>query len=454
MEQHQQTYEYLKTIRNSGELLLAIISDLLDISKIEAGQLYLDDQPFSLRETLKAVYDSAQTIHARVDFNQHITMSLTLLDDENANDIDVYDPNNKNMSNAIVDCLMGDPTRIQQVLHNLLHNSIKFTLAGGGGNVQCKVRLVNKIKEDNKDDDKTPRTDTPKTQFLEFQVSDTGVGIPQEKQQEIFRAFRQAHPRRDQRELGGTGLGLTISKKLVEMMGGEISLTSSTEGPNRGTVIAFTLPYRPVNEASTEIRQDTTSSSKKMMEETGERLCSPQTPPPPPSKVKNHLLSSTSTTSSSIPVLSSSSVLPVSPTIRPIVRSSLSKPSAAPLPPPPQLKQQDKQISSSISSSSSPCASIAKSQGKVLIVDDNMINLKLAVRLVNKLGYETITAMNGKEAVTIYQSDRLSIHAILMDKEMPIMNGKSQKQFIMMFVGFLCISRVSAVKLSRPAGLD
>jgi len=214
--------------------------------------------------------------------------------------------------------------------------------------------------------------------MLEFYVKDNGVGIPKDKQKEIFQAFRQAHPGRDSHELGGTGLGLTISKRLVEMMGGQMWLESETSNDQRhprGTTVSFTLPYKTCAVAfKNKIKQ-----LKKL-----------KSPAPPPTEPTESSLSSSSQSS-----LSSSSS-----------SSSSPQPSSAPID-----KVQPR----------------GETPSRVLVVDDNLVNLKLAVRLVNKMGFQTETARNGQEAVDAVERDRSSgedqIKLVLMDKEMPVMDG-------------------------------
>lgn len=177
--------EYLGTVKLSVDSLLTLVNDLLDVSKIEAGKLELETIPFSLAET---VGDTIRTIAVRAAA-KGLALDYQL------------DPN-------IPDAVVGDPGRIRQILFNLVGNSVKFTNVGG-----IKV-LVNA----------TALTDS--NIDLHVSVADTGVGIPADKQEQIFEAFAQADGSTTRR-FGGTGLGLTITAELVEKMGGRIWVESA-----------------------------------------------------------------------------------------------------------------------------------------------------------------------------------------------------------------------------------
>jgi PAS domain S-box-containing protein len=193
-----QQREYIRTANESAEALLAILNDILDVSKIEAGRLALDQAPFSLRD---AVEDAVKLFAARADAKR-LELACHILPD-------------------VPDALVGDPGRLRQVLINLVGNAIKFTAAG---EVIVEVRA-------------TSVTDAETV--LEFTISDTGIGIAPDKQWQIFGAFVQADSSTTRR-FGGTGLGLTISADLVEMMGGRIWVTSE-EG--RGSQFRFAARF-------------------------------------------------------------------------------------------------------------------------------------------------------------------------------------------------------------------
>jgi signal transduction histidine kinase/CheY-like chemotaxis protein/DNA-binding LacI/PurR family transcriptional regulator len=193
--------EYLKTAAGSAEALLAIINDILDFSKIEAGKFSLEQTPFNLRECIDAAVDllSPKAGVKGLEMLCHIPPDVPA-------------------------DLVGDPTRLRQIVLNLLGNALKFTEHG-------EVGVAVQLLENSADG-----------VLLEFTVSDTGVGIAPEKQAEIFRPFTQADSSVT-RKFGGTGLGLAISSHLVGLMGGRMALTST---PGEGSRFTFTARFQSV----------------------------------------------------------------------------------------------------------------------------------------------------------------------------------------------------------------
>ena len=197
--------QILKTVKSAGDILLGLINDLLDFSKIEAGKLELDVSEFSLRA---ALCDTLRVFKARskekgLDFS--------------------YD-----VGPEVPDSLRGDAGRLRQVLLNLVGNAVKFTDAGA---VTVRVDVANAAREE--------------PAVLRFTVTDTGIGIPPDKQQRIFRAFEQEDTSTT-RKYGGTGLGLTIAARLVDLMEGAITVNSQ---PGRGSTFAFTARFKLAPEA-------------------------------------------------------------------------------------------------------------------------------------------------------------------------------------------------------------
>lgn len=186
--------KYLNIIKTSSDNLLVIINDILDISKIESGKFTIEDIPFSLKETVENVFESL-----RVKSEEK---KLDLIID--------YEP-------AMGHWFVGDPVRISQVLINLIGNAIKFTEKGF-------VRL----------------TVAPEGSGLKFSVQDSGIGIAKEKLDSVFESFTQESSDTT-RKFGGTGLGLTISKQLVELMSGAIKVESER---GAGSVFSFVLPLQ------------------------------------------------------------------------------------------------------------------------------------------------------------------------------------------------------------------
>ena len=193
--------EYLGMVKASADSLLVIINDILDFSKIEAGKLDLDSIEFNLRESLK---DSLKTLTFR-GHQKGLQMVSQVQPD-------------------VPDAVVGDPGRLRQILINLVGNAIKFT-AKGQVEVRVEVAWRNQDKVS-----------------LHFEVADTGIGIPPEKQQLIFEAFAQADGSMSRR-FGGTGLGLAISSRLVQMMDGRMWVASEVgTGSTFHFTACFTVP--------------------------------------------------------------------------------------------------------------------------------------------------------------------------------------------------------------------
>ena len=188
--------EFVQTLKHSGESLMRIINDILDYSKIEAGKLTIESIPFDVRTTIEDILDLlAPTAQSK-------QLELVGL-------IDAQAPN----------AMVGDPGRIRQILTNLIGNAIKFTERG-----EILVQ-VTKTEEDGA------------SILLRFEIVDTGVGLTEEAKAKLFQSFTQADSS-TARKYGGTGLGLAICKRLTELMGGQIGLQSS---PGTGTCVWFTL---------------------------------------------------------------------------------------------------------------------------------------------------------------------------------------------------------------------
>jgi CheY-like chemotaxis protein len=201
--------EMMEAINFSGKNLLVIVNDILDFSKIEANKMTFEGVLFNMNEAVK------NALH------------LLILKAEEKNIELIY-----NVDNDISDQLIGDPTRLNQILINLIGNAIKFTEEGY---VELDVNLIK---------------DEPTFSEIEFIVTDTGIGIAKEKLDLIFESFNQAS-NDTTRKFGGSGLGLTITKKLIELQGGKIEVESEL---NKGSKFVFTLVFEKV-ESNVQVEQ-------------------------------------------------------------------------------------------------------------------------------------------------------------------------------------------------------
>lgn len=211
-EKRPDQLRYMKSVQQASENLLVIINDILDFSKIEAGKMEMNLKPFQLKELIESVYH---------------TMFLKAAEKNLAFDFFI--------DQKIPDALIGDKVRISEVLINLCSNAIKFT-EKGSVNISCHhagnyIDLQGRVHHD--------------ICMVRFSVSDTGIGIPEERQKKIFESFVQADSETHSR-FGGTGLGLTISKRLVELHGGRIDVNSK---PGLGSVFSFYLPLEITDDA-------------------------------------------------------------------------------------------------------------------------------------------------------------------------------------------------------------
>jgi signal transduction histidine kinase/DNA-binding response OmpR family regulator len=214
--------EYLNMVKTSADSLLSVINDILDFSKVEAGMLDLDPVEFAFRQSVE---ETAKLLAMRAH-----QKGLELICD---------------IDHSVPELVVGDAVRIRQILVNLVGNAVKFTERG---EVVISVRV----------DPQGQKPESTSILHLLFTVRDTGIGVAASKQQQIFQAFSQADGSTT-RKYGGTGLGLTISKRLVEMMHGRIWLESN---PGAGTTFYFTVPVeRVVGKSKEDIALDHRSLS-------------------------------------------------------------------------------------------------------------------------------------------------------------------------------------------------
>ena len=200
--------DYIGSVQIAGENLLLIVNDILDLSKIESGNLPIESEPFNLKKTLKHVYSLLKVkVQKEVEFNLFLDAELP-------------------------DWVIGDQGRLNQILVNLIGNALKFT---NEGEVTVSVK---KIEE------------TEDSYSFKFSIKDTGIGIPKDKLETIFERFTQGEESTT-RTFGGTGLGLNIVKQLVELQKGEVHVKSTL---NRGSEFFFTLSYKKSDAEETAIK--------------------------------------------------------------------------------------------------------------------------------------------------------------------------------------------------------
>ena len=229
--------DFIETIKNSGDALLTIINDILDFSKIEAGKIELEHQPFHLRESIEYALDLFAT---RANSKK---IELAYIMDE-----------------ATPNVILGDFTRVRQILVNLLGNAIKFTEEG---EVLVSVLAIQKNSqknaiEENHLNEQEKTIDRPKKNYeIILSIKDTGIGIPEAKMSRLFKSFSQVNVSTT-REYGGTGLGLAISKSLSEMMGGNMWVVS-------GSGLAGSPPenWEEIKKRSQSLLEPLSSNSKK-----------------------------------------------------------------------------------------------------------------------------------------------------------------------------------------------
>lgn len=282
---NDEQHELLDTLRLSAKTLLGIINDILDFSKIEAGRMVLETLPF----TPTVLVEEVVSIMAPAAHSKGLTVRTEL-------------------SSSLPHSVAGDPLRLRQILLNFVGNAIKFTACG-----EVVIRAMRLKKGEGQ------------SAWLRFEVQDTGVGIPPEKQAGIFDAFTQADSSVT-RQYGGTGLGLAICKRLVELMGGQIGVYSQ---PGQGSCFWFEVPLPVIQENAPE---ETTAQ-------------------PSGSALNSHELDGV----------------------------------------------------------------------RVLLVEDNPVNQKVAIRMLQKLGCVVELAENGQQALE--KLERASYDIVLMDMQMPIMDG-------------------------------
>jgi CheY-like chemotaxis protein len=414
--------EYLTTVKDSANSLLELLNDILDFSKIEAGKLDLDPIDFSLRDDLEVAMKAlAVRAHKKgLELACHIPADVP-------------------------DTLLGDPGRLRQIVINLVGNAIKFTHYG---EVVMQVSVEWQIENEI---------------CLHFTVTDTGIGIPPEKQQLIFSPFTQADSSTT-RQFGGTGLGLAISSQLVAMMGGNIWVESEV---NKGSTFHFIAcfglqvgaPSQPLNKQDNlsglqVLVVDDNATNQRILKEqltswgmsptvvgSGQEalatlqqaadagapfslvLLDAHMPNMDGFAVAESIKQSPTLAKATIMMLTSGGHPKDAARCRELgIASYLTKP----------IKQSDllNAIVTVLHSTAAPTRTaspvspfLAKSHYPLhlLLVEDNPVNQRLAVRMLEKRGHSVVVANNGKEALSVLAREPFAL--VLMDVQMPEMDG-------------------------------
>ncbi len=414
--------DYTRTIRDSGDALLGIINEILDFSKIEAGQMHIEEHPFDLRECIES---ALELIGARAAEKQ---LDVAYL-----------------MDDVVPPAISADLTRLRQILLNLLSNAVKFTDSG-------EVVLT------------VTATQTPEDEIdLQFEVRDTGIGLTDEGMSRLFQSFSQADSSTT-RKYGGTGLGLAISKRLAELMGGTMWATS--DGAGKGSVFHFTIRVKTAKMPKTVARSllgeqselagkrilmvDDNDTNRKILslqtEKWGTQTTATATPDKALEVLRNNAAFDLAILDMHMPEMDGITLARIIRKARPdlplVLFSSLgvrditaeqdlfdaylAKP----------LRQSNLFDTLVTLLSPKDAAEVEKnSSGKpqtdpefarhhplrILLAEDNLVNQKLALRLLEQMGYRADLASNGIEALESVA--RQTYDLVLMDVQMPEMDG-------------------------------
>jgi two-component system sensor histidine kinase/response regulator len=424
--------DYLDMVKGSAESLLSIINDVLDFSKIEAGQLTLDPINFQLRETIEdTVREFALPAHQK-----GLELACDVLP-------------------GVPDALVGDPGRLRQIVLNLVGNALKFT---SQGEVIVTVRLAAGLQA-------RPSDRGDEQALLHFSVADTGIGIPIEKQRLIFEAFSQADGSTTRR-YGGTGLGLTICTKLAKMMGGRVWVESN---PEKGSTFHFTarfgtqrqpgaqeqisapIEWRNLRVLVVDDNATTGRMLQSLLADWGMRptaiqdareavralktagkdgdafpliLLDAQMPEMDGFMVAEKIKRGLSPTAATVMMLSSSGQqgdvlrcgeLGIGASVRkPVKQSDLFRAISSLLGAPFVETERSK-------ASRRTGPRNQSDRYHILLAEDNAVNQRLAVRLLEKEGHSVVVAGDGQQALEVFTREAFDL--ILMDVQMPEMNG-------------------------------
>jgi len=423
--------DYVETIRRSGDALLTIVNDILDFSKIEAGRLELERAPFDLRDCVEAALDllAPRAAEKGIDLIGHIESNAPQM-------------------------LLGDATRLRQVLVNLLGNAVKFTDDG-------EVFLAVEARSPSGDGECE----------LTFCVRDTGIGIPPERMNRLFKRFSQVDASTTRRH-GGTGLGLAISKRLVEMMGGRVWAESEI---GKGSAFSFTMlaPVAPTRPWRYLAGPDPDLQGKRVLivddNETNRRILGSQVES---WGMAAHMVSSgpealamlekerdfdavlldmmmpemsgldvsaairrSGLTSLPIVILTSAGWHDKVPSelalaallVKPIKSSELFNVLVG------IYRKTPRKTHRTFSGRKVDTTLAMRLPLRILLVEDNIVNQKVTMRILEKMGYRADLASNGNEAIKAIL--RQSYDLVLMDVQMPEMDGYEATDHIRKHIG-------------------
>ena len=419
-ELNNEQHDYLNLIQVSAESLLHLLNDILDFSKIEAGKLELEEISFSLRD---CVGKTGQTLAVRAS-EKGLELACRIAPE-------------------LPDTLLGDPGRLRQVIVNLSGNAIKFTEQG---------EVVIEVVADSSSGDDI---------CLHFSIRDTGIGIPVEKQQAIFEAFSQADTSTT-RQFGGTGLGLTISTQLVEMMNGRIWLESEV---GKGTTFHFTAHFGVLSDepGQTPAQLSSLHGMSVLIVDDNETNCrilremldawglSPAVSREGPSALDELLRAAHQGQPYQLalldlmmpgmdgfelterinmqPELAGLAKIMISSGARPGDADRCRELGIARYMTKPVLQSDLLDVILDLVGepvveeilASAPAASRHKASLRVLLAEDGAVNQRVAIGLLQRRGDEVVVAANGREAVEAMQNDTFDV--VLMDLQMPEMDG-------------------------------
>ena len=412
--------EMLNIVHNLANSLLTIIDDILDISKIEANRMEIETIPFSMRRT---VFDALKTLTVRAT-DRYLDLAYQV-------------------GSSVPDYVVGDPFRLRQVILNLVGNAIKFTEHG-------EVRLTI-------GDTKKKINHGPDEYAFEFSVADTGIGIQTDKLGLIFDTFQQADGSTT-RKFGGTGLGLSISRKLVNLMGGNVWVESNY---GKGSTFSFTcvvkLASPDMSGLSTQLRaykdhrvlfidKGRTRYASEVTEMLKELDLSPivvsteQKAPRPDiqnksSKTNGHAYDvilvdemETAAKLRNVDVFKYIPIVLLAPVVSVSMKSALDLGITSYMTTPCKLIDLGNGMIPALEGRAAPSMSDHMKSFDILLAEDNEVNQRLAVKILEKYHHGVTVANNGLEAFEAIQKKRYDV--ILMDVQMPIMGGFEATQKI------------------------